>query len=158
MPNEAMLPVKVMDIAAQQSGHQWREVLGLVQADHQVDMVAHQAVVVQLYAESCFVPGEQGDKMAAVVVVRKNSFQVVPALRAGAAIAGWRANWTGLYPDARTPLEWGRTPLGILAALRARADKPDARAAETSPRIENGLVRDWLFLGPFAVQDVNKDL
>jgi hypothetical protein len=83
---------------------------------------------------------------------------VPPTLRAGDAIAGWRGNWTGLYPDARPPLEWGRTPRGILADLRARADQPDARAAATAPLIENGLVRDWLVLGPFAVKDVNKDL
>lgn len=83
---------------------------------------------------------------------------VPPPLLGGDAIAGWRGNWTGLYPDARPPLEWGRTPHGLLAKLRTRADKPDARAAETAPLIENGLVRDWLILGPFAVKDVNKDL
>jgi outer membrane protein assembly factor BamB len=83
---------------------------------------------------------------------------VPPSVQASDTIAGWRGNWTGLYPEARPPLEWGRTPRGILAQLRFRADRPDDRAMETAPLIENGLVRDWLFLGPFAVKDVNKDL
>jgi outer membrane protein assembly factor BamB len=71
---------------------------------------------------------------------------------------GWRGNWTGLYPDARPPLEWSRLPRGVLNDLRAQADKPDMRASETAPLLENGLVRGWLALGPFPVKDVEKDL
>jgi outer membrane protein assembly factor BamB len=81
-----------------------------------------------------------------------------PTLQADDAIAGWRGNWTGMYPTAHPPLEWGRTPRGILGDLRIRADRPGAQAAERAARIENGLVRDWLVLGPFAVKDVNKEL
>jgi outer membrane protein assembly factor BamB len=83
---------------------------------------------------------------------------VPPDVRGGDAVSGWRGNWTGLYPDATPPLEWHRTPRGVLADLRVRADKPDARAADAAARIDNGLVRDWLVLGPFAVKDVNKDI
>jgi outer membrane protein assembly factor BamB len=83
----------------------------------------------------------------------------VPAAVHGEEVsAGWRGNWTGLYPDARPPIEWGRTPRGVVTDLRSCAGKPDARAADNAPLIDNGLVRDWLVLGPFAVKDVNKDV
>ncbi len=72
---------------------------------------------------------------------------------------GWRGNGTGLWPDTKAPLEWHRTPKGVMADLRTRpahpadADKPDAGDA----RIVNGQVRDWLVLGPFPVTDSVKD-
>jgi outer membrane protein assembly factor BamB len=70
---------------------------------------------------------------------------------------GWRGNGTGLWPDARPPLEWSRTPLGVMADLRSSADRPDDRAVGDAPRLANGLVRDWLVLGPFAVKDSVRD-
>lgn len=72
-------------------------------------------------------------------------------------LVGWRGNWTGLWPDAQPPLEWHRIPKGVLADLRARADKPVDRAETTAPRVENNLVRDWLVLGPYPVADSVKD-
>jgi outer membrane protein assembly factor BamB len=70
---------------------------------------------------------------------------------------GWRGNGTGLWPDAQPPLEWYRIPRGVLADLRARADRPQGRAAADAAPLEKGLVRDWLVLGPFPVADSVRD-
>jgi outer membrane protein assembly factor BamB len=79
---------------------------------------------------------------------------LAPCSAAPPAIAnGWRGNGTGLWPEARPPLQWGRTPRGTLADLRARADRPGAKAEADAPHLENGLVRDWLVIGPFPVKD-----
>ena len=71
--------------------------------------------------------------------------------------AGWRGNWTGLWPNAKPPLEWHRLPKGVLTDLRARTDKPAEKEGEKGNRIEDGLVHDWLVLGPFPVGDSVKD-
>jgi outer membrane protein assembly factor BamB len=68
---------------------------------------------------------------------------------------GWRGNGTGLWPAARPPLEWSHLPKGVLSDLRASASRPDAQA--TGTRLEKGLVRDWLVLGPFSVNDSVRD-
>jgi outer membrane protein assembly factor BamB len=66
---------------------------------------------------------------------------------------GWRGNGTGLWPDANPPLVWSRTPKGVLAGLRVRADRPTDKTAAGSSPLENGLIRDWLVIGPFPVAD-----
>src|SRR5260221_8318166 len=38
---------------------------------------------------------------------------------------GWRGNGTGLWPDARPPLEWRRIPKGVMTELRAHVDRPE---------------------------------
>src|SRR5712692_6590073 len=86
---------------------------------------------------------------------------LAPCLADPADIAnGWRGNGTGLWPDAHPPLEWHRLPRGVVADLRTRADRPGAKAEADAPRLENGLVPEWLVLGPFpvadSVQDFNK--
>jgi outer membrane protein assembly factor BamB len=69
---------------------------------------------------------------------------------------GWRGNGTGRWPDARSPLEWHRLPKGVITDLRARADRPDAKATNGLP-LQKGIVRDWLVLGPFPVKDSVQD-
>lgn len=71
---------------------------------------------------------------------------------------GWRGNGTGLWPDAQPPLEWSRIPKGVLGDLRAWAGRTDDKAAVDAPRLEKGLVRDWLVIGPFPVKDSVRDL
>jgi outer membrane protein assembly factor BamB len=72
-------------------------------------------------------------------------------------VNGWRGNGTGLWPNADPPLEWYRIPKGVLADLRARADRPNDKTAAGARRLDNGLVRDWLVIGPFPVQDSVRD-
>ncbi len=64
---------------------------------------------------------------------------------------GWRSNGTGLFSDSGAPLEWSRVPIGVIADLRTRADRPGDKADGTP--LEKGIVREWLVLGPFAVKD-----
>src|SRR5262245_24127761 len=82
---------------------------------------------------------------------------VAPPCSADDFGAGWRGNWTGLWPNAKPPLEWHRLPKGVLTDLRARTDKPAEKEGEKGNRIEDGLVHDWLVLGPFPVGDSVKD-
>ena len=70
---------------------------------------------------------------------------------------GWRGNWTGLYPEANPPVEWGRTPSGVLAGMTCQAAKP-AGAVKSGQPIDRGLIRDWLLIGPLKVEDSAKDL
>jgi outer membrane protein assembly factor BamB len=81
----------------------------------------------------------------------------VASTNAAEPASGWRGNQTGLWPNANPPVEWRRTPKGALAGLRATAhwtkDKEPANAAV----VEKGLIRDWLVIGPFAVDDSVKD-
>jgi hypothetical protein len=72
---------------------------------------------------------------------------------------GWRGNGTGLWPDAHPPLEWQRVARGVAANIRVRADRPgdgDKPRAADMP-LANGLVRDWLALGPISVKDSVQD-
>jgi outer membrane protein assembly factor BamB len=71
---------------------------------------------------------------------------------------GWRGNWTGWWPDATPPLQWHRLPQGMLADLRASADRPDKKAPAAGLLIPDGLINDWLTLGPFPMADSVKDL
>lgn len=84
------------------------------------------------------------------------SFAALSPCRADPA-NGWRGNGTGLWPDARPPLEWSRIPNGVLSDLRSLPGRPDDKAALDAPRLEKGLVRDWLMIGPFAVKDSVRD-
>jgi hypothetical protein len=81
----------------------------------------------------------------------------VPPAGAAQPVSGWRGNGTGLWPDARTPLEWSRIPRGALDGMRAQADRPKDEKPGDAPLVEKGLVRDWLVLGPFRVEDSLRD-
>jgi len=50
-----------------------------------------------------------------------------PCLAAGApaaGTAGWRGNWTGLYPNADPPVQWARIAKGVVAGMTCQAAKP----------------------------------
>ncbi len=66
---------------------------------------------------------------------------------------GWRGNGTGLWPDAKPPLQWYRLPHGAMEGLRACADRPSGKNVADAPLVEKGLLRDWLVIGPFLVGD-----
>ena len=58
-------------------------------------------------------------------------------------VSGWRGNQTGLWPDAKPPLEWHRIPRGALDGMSAvppYAD-PDYARLRGEPDDEN-LERD----------------
>jgi len=70
---------------------------------------------------------------------------------------GWRGNWTGLYPDANPPTEWGRTAKGLLSEMTCQAAKPAEGAPKSGQPFKDGFIRDWLVIGPFTVSDSVKD-
>jgi outer membrane protein assembly factor BamB len=82
---------------------------------------------------------------------------VASSLNAAEPATGWRGNGTGLWPDAQPVLEWGRNPHGALEDLRASADRPKVNEPGAATKIEKGLIRDWLVVGPFTVADSVKD-
>lgn len=58
---------------------------------------------------------------------------------------GWRGDGSGRYPDASPPVHWGRTAKS-LRQLRAQAARP--KDGQTGQPIADGVVREWLVLGP----------
>ena len=62
---------------------------------------------------------------------------------------GWRGNWTGLYPDADAPTEWGRTSTGIARTLRISAERPKGADAGDAKLMVNHWPKEWLIIGPF---------
>ncbi len=64
---------------------------------------------------------------------------------------GWRGNWTGLFPEADPPVEWGRKPVGVVSGLTVQAARPAGDAPAGLHPLTEGLIRRWLVLGPFPV-------
>jgi hypothetical protein len=63
--------------------------------------------------------------------------------------AGWRGNATGLWPDAKAPIEWKRLAHGALEGMRAQADRPMLSSegkAPKAPKVRKGLIAEWLVL------------
>ena len=71
--------------------------------------------------------------------------------------SGWRGNRTGLWPEAKTPIEWSRIPHGAMEGLRCRASRPVGADVSETAVVEKGLIREWLVTGPFAVGDSDKN-
>lgn len=70
---------------------------------------------------------------------------------------GWRGNATGLWPAAQVPTEWYRVPRGAMRDLRSQASRPETTKAGQASLVEKGLLRDWLVVGPFVVNDSAKE-
>ena len=68
---------------------------------------------------------------------------------------GWRGDGTGRYPGATPPLHWGRVAMSV-KNLRSQATKP--KEGETGNAIADGMIREWLILGPVPVPDELKKL
>ena len=64
---------------------------------------------------------------------------------------GWRGDGSGCFPKATPPTAWGRISKA-LADLTAQAQKPkgDAPGGQS---IADGVIRDWLILGPLPVPE-----
>jgi len=73
------------------------------------------------------------------------------------AVVGWRGNWTGLFPEANPPAQWARIAKGVVAGMTCQAAKPADNSPGSSQTVKDGLIRDWLVVGPFAVADSVKD-
>src|SRR5687768_14405863 len=74
-------------------------------------------------------------------------------LTAAEPATGWRGNGTGLWPQSKAPLEWGRIAHGALEGMRCQASRPAADAkVDAVPLVQKGLPGEWLLLGPLPVQ------
>ncbi len=66
---------------------------------------------------------------------------------------GWRGDGSGKYPAAKPPLKWSRVS-GAVKELRSRAAKP--KEGEMGKPIPDGVVREWLTLGPVPIPEGKK--
>ena len=84
---------------------------------------------------------------------RKTGILTLAALLIGAVAlaqsAGWRGNWTGLYPDADAPVTWGREAQGISWHLHISAERPKGVGAGEARPVRNHWPKEWLVVGPF---------
>jgi RNA polymerase sigma-70 factor (ECF subfamily) len=60
---------------------------------------------------------------------------------------GWRGDGSGRYPEATPPLHWGQVSKAV-KGLRAQAARP--KAGENGAAIGEGVIHEWLVLGPVA--------
>jgi outer membrane protein assembly factor BamB len=61
-------------------------------------------------------------------------------------MTGWRGNWSGSFPDAAIPSQWGKTSK-ILTGLLCQAAKPADDKPSGSPAC-TGMISQWLIAGP----------
>ena len=77
-----------------------------------------------------------------------------PAFKVSAdSPVGWRGDGNGRYVAADPPLTWGRTSKAVLE-LATQAKKP--KADDKGKAISDGIIRDWLILGPLPIPEGKK--
>jgi len=67
--------------------------------------------------------------------------------------SGWRGDGTGKYPAANPPVTWGRVSKAV-KSLRYQARPP--QEGETGKPMPDGVVREWLILGPVPIPEDRK--
>ena len=67
---------------------------------------------------------------------------------------GWRGDGSGVYPDVEAPVTWQRVSKAV-AALRVQA-KPPKGEAPSGRTMVDGVIREWLVLGPVAAESAAK--
>lgn len=77
--------------------------------------------------------------------------------QAGSEGFGWRGNLTGLFPDAQIPATWSNVSTGPMEGMKYATAIPAKESDSGATRVEQGLVKRWLTVGPIAVEDSNQD-
>ncbi len=77
-----------------------------------------------------------------------------PCALAADTISGFRGDGTGLYPAADPSVTWSRSSAGI-RGLRFASQKP--AADDAGKPMADGVVRDWLILGPVPLAGHDKE-
>ncbi len=67
---------------------------------------------------------------------------------------GWRGDGSGRYPAAMPPVHWGSVATSV-KGLRSQAAKP--KEGETGTPIPDGVIREWLVLGPVSYTNIPRD-
>ena len=76
--------------------------------------------------------------------------EVKPAIT---TVSGWRGDGSGRYPNADPPLAWGRTARSV-KEHSAQARKPqDGALPAQDAAIPDGVIRQWLVLGPLPIPE-----
>lgn len=110
--------------------------------------VNKKSVAPRNFAGSVTAAGSQGDSKALL-----GSVDFYPSPERP---VGWRGDWTGKFPGATPPLEWGRWPKGPFKKLRCKVEKPSGEPS--GDPISHGFVKYWLLAGPYDIQDIPKAL
>ncbi len=76
------------------------------------------------------------------------------AASAFAQVVGWRGDGSGIYPKADPPIQWERVSKAV-AALRVQAEPPKGDEPSGQP-MTDGVIREWLVLGPVAAEKAPK--
>lgn len=71
---------------------------------------------------------------------------------------GWRGDFTGRYPGATPPTEWGRWAKTSLRDMRCQGAKPKVGGSDSGDVLPFGRIENWLVIGPFAADDLAKGL
>ena len=75
---------------------------------------------------------------------------------AGGEVVGWRGDGTGIYPQATPPVQWQQVSKAV-DGLRFQAEPPKDNQPAGKP-MPDGIIREWLILGPFADTQDEKSL
>ncbi|MDP6115710.1 MAG: PQQ-binding-like beta-propeller repeat protein [Planctomycetota bacterium] len=86
-------------------------------------------------------------------------------LLAGAAISGqaqekpkswgWRGDGSGVYPEATPPIAWSHKSKE-LQGLSCQAEKPNPDSKRARSDLSDGVIKEWLVLGPFDAKGADK--
>jgi outer membrane protein assembly factor BamB len=66
---------------------------------------------------------------------------------------GWRGDWTGRFPGANPPKEWGRRIKGSTTEIKYQADKPAGEPGAESSPLEYFTIKEWLVAGPYGADE-----
>jgi len=88
--------------------------------------------------------------IASVVAMWCLSWLAVPVVAEAPRPMGWRGDGTGKYPQADPPVTWGRVSKAV-KGLRFQARRP--KEGDVGQPMPDGVVREWLVLGPAAVAE-----
>jgi outer membrane protein assembly factor BamB len=93
-------------------------------------------------------------RIAVILGVAITGAPRLPAAEKDAPAAiGWRGNLTGLFPDAKVPVEWSLVSTGAGEGMKSAAMIPAGGSDKEAVPVVGGLLRKWLVIGPFPVKD-----
>jgi hypothetical protein len=78
--HEAIAPVEVVHVGAQDAGQALRQIRGAIQLHQDMKVIGHQAVMIEADAEAFLVARQQTEKTTAIVVIDKDPFPVVASV------------------------------------------------------------------------------
>jgi outer membrane protein assembly factor BamB len=93
---------------------------------------------------------------AILVCITQVGSNLYAELAAQPAVSGWRGDGNGKYPNTNPPLAWGRVSKTV-KELSAQARKPkENEIPPAGSTIPDGVMRQWLVLGPIALSEGKK--